>query len=187
MFHMDLFLYCLYTKPVSDIIQRFGLLHHSYADDTQLYITIKKKDYFTDKLSDIESCVSEIKLWMERNMLKLNDDETEFIVFKSKHNTNSFTGANVQVGGTAVEVSSKLRNLGVTFNQTLSMQTHVKAFAKVCFYYLRNIVRIRCQFFYEECKIIVHAYVILSWTTVMFFCMACLSLFSFSCVLCVSC
>lgn len=153
-------LYCLYTKPVSDIIRRFGLLHHSYADDTQLYITIKKKDSFTDKLSDIESCVSEIKLWMERNMLKLNDDKTEFIVFKSKHNTSSFAEANFQVGGAAVEVSSRIRNLGVTLDQTLSMQTHVNAIAKVCFYHLRNIARIRRRLSDEECKIIVHAYVI---------------------------
>ena len=27
-------IYCMYTKPVSDIIQRHGLSHHSYADDT---------------------------------------------------------------------------------------------------------------------------------------------------------
>ena len=33
-------IYCMYTKPVSDIIQRHGLSHHSYADDTQLYMTI---------------------------------------------------------------------------------------------------------------------------------------------------
>ena len=26
-------IYCMYTKPVSDIIQRYGLYHHSYADD----------------------------------------------------------------------------------------------------------------------------------------------------------
>ena len=32
-------IYCMYTKPVSDIIQRHGLSHHSYADDTQLYMT----------------------------------------------------------------------------------------------------------------------------------------------------
>ena len=51
-------LYCLYTKPVSDIIHRFGLLHHSYTDDTQLYIAIKKQDC----LADIEKCVSDIKL-----------------------------------------------------------------------------------------------------------------------------
>ena len=33
-------IYCMYTKPVSDIIQRHGLYHHSYADDTQLYMTM---------------------------------------------------------------------------------------------------------------------------------------------------
>ena len=69
----------LYTKPVSDIIHHFGLLHYSYADDTQLYITIKKHNYFADRLSDIEHCVSESKVWMNRNMLKLSDDKTEFI------------------------------------------------------------------------------------------------------------
>ena len=30
-------LYSLYNKPVSDIIYRFGLLHHSYVDGTQHY------------------------------------------------------------------------------------------------------------------------------------------------------
>ena len=53
---------CLYTKPISNIIQRFGLMHHAYADDTHLYRKIEKKYYFADKLSDIESFVSEIKL-----------------------------------------------------------------------------------------------------------------------------
>ena len=33
-------IYCMCTKPVSDIIQRHGLSHHSYADDTQLYMTM---------------------------------------------------------------------------------------------------------------------------------------------------
>ena len=27
-------IYCMYTKPVSDIIQRHGMPYHSYADDT---------------------------------------------------------------------------------------------------------------------------------------------------------
>ena len=153
-------LYCLYTKPVSDIIHRFGLLHHSYADDTQLYITIKKQDCFADKLSDIEQCVSEIKVWMSHNMLKLNDDKTEFIVFKSKHNVNTFAEQNVQVGGTRVGISSKIKNLGVTFDQTLSMQAHVNTIAKNCFYYLRNIARIRRMLSEEDCKAIVHTFVI---------------------------
>ena len=65
-------------------------------------------------------------------MLNLNNDKTECIVSMSKCNTNLFAGANVHVGRTTVENSSKIRNLGVTFNQTMSMQTYV------CFYYFEK-------------------------------------------------
>ena len=56
--------------------------------------------------------MSEIKLGMNRNMLKLNVDKPEFIVFKSKRNVNTFAEQNVQVGGTMVAISSKKRILG---------------------------------------------------------------------------
>ena len=74
-----------------------------YTDDKHLYVTIK--------LSDIEQCVSEIKVWMDHNMPKLNDDETELIVLKSKHNVNTFVQQNVQVGGTKVGISSEIKDL----------------------------------------------------------------------------
>ena len=37
---LGLKIYCMYTKPVSDIIQWHGLFHNSYANDTQLYMTM---------------------------------------------------------------------------------------------------------------------------------------------------
>ena len=76
-------IYCMYTKPVSDIIQRHGLSHHS--DDTQLYMPMDHSNNdWRDGLARIELCVSEIREWMNQNMLKLNDDKTELIVFASK-------------------------------------------------------------------------------------------------------
>ena len=43
-------IYCMYTKPVSDIIQR-----HSYADDTQLYMTMDHSNNdWRDGLARIE-------------------------------------------------------------------------------------------------------------------------------------
>ena len=42
-------------------------------------------------------------------MFKLNDDKTKMIGFTSI-STNSFVGTNVQVGGTSVEVSSRIIN-----------------------------------------------------------------------------
>ena len=78
-------IYCMYTKPVSDIIQRHGLSHHAYADDTQLYMTMDHSNNdWQDGLARIQLCVSEIREWMNQNMLKLNDDKTELIVFTSK-------------------------------------------------------------------------------------------------------
>ena len=68
-------IYCMYTKPVSDIIQRHGLSHHSYADDTQLFITMDHSNNdWRDGLARIELCVSEIREWMNQNILKLRPD-----------------------------------------------------------------------------------------------------------------
>ena len=33
-------IFCMYTKPISDIVQRHGLSHHCYADGTQLDMTM---------------------------------------------------------------------------------------------------------------------------------------------------
>ena len=33
-------IYCIYTKPVSDIVQQHKVSHHSYADDNELYMTM---------------------------------------------------------------------------------------------------------------------------------------------------
>ena len=76
-------IYCMYSKPISDIIAGHGLSHHSYADDTQLYIAI---EHSANILLQIERCVADIRNWMRHNMLKLNDDETELIVFASRYN-----------------------------------------------------------------------------------------------------
>ena len=43
---------------------------------------------------------------MECNMLKLNNDKIEFIVFKSSRNVDMFTGESIQVGSTAMRIKN---------------------------------------------------------------------------------
>ena len=87
-------IYCMYTKP--DIIQRHGLSHHSYADDTQLYMTIDHSNNdWRDGLARIELYVSKIREWMNENMLTLNDDKTELIVFTSKYKQDSYNDLSI--------------------------------------------------------------------------------------------
>ena len=77
----------IYTYTFSGIdIQWHGLSHHSYADDTQLYMTMDHSNNdWRDGLASIELCISEIREWMNHIMLTLNDDKTELIVFTSKY------------------------------------------------------------------------------------------------------
>ena len=135
-------IYCMYTKPVSDIIQRHGL--YSYADDTQLYMTIDHSNNdWRDSLARIELCVSEIREWMNQNMLKLNNDKTEPIVFTSKYKQDLYSDLSITIGDTVVNCSSQVKDRGVIFDRVLSLCQHVSYTSKTCRFHLRNISRIR--------------------------------------------
>ena len=104
-------IYCMYTKPISDIIAGHGLSHHCYADDTQLYIAIEHSANLHSKLLRMERCVADIRNWMRHNMLKLNDDKTELIVFASRYNQHLYSDVIMRIGNTTVSASLKLRTL----------------------------------------------------------------------------
>ena len=141
---LGLRIYCMYTKPVSDIIQRHELSHHSYADDTQLYMTMDHPNNdWRDGFARIELCVSEIREWMNQNMLKLNDDKTELIVFTSKYKQDLYNYLSITIGGSVVDCSSQVRDLVVIFDRVVSLHQHVSYTSKTCRFHLRNISKIR--------------------------------------------
>ena len=77
-------LFSIHAAPVSKIIRNKNLLSHLYADETQIYITVKPhQEDIAPAVETIEQCVAEIRSWMKTNSLKLNDWETEVIVYGS--------------------------------------------------------------------------------------------------------
>ena len=74
---LGLMLYLLYTSTLGDIIKRHNLDFHFYADNAQLYLAFKPNTAEQPgSMACIETCVSEIDLWMVQNKLKLNEDHT---------------------------------------------------------------------------------------------------------------
>ena len=163
-------IYCMYTKPVSDIIQRHGLSHHSYADDTQLYMTMDHSNNdWRDGLARIELCVSEIREWMKQNMLKLNDDKTELIVFTSKYKQDLYNDLSITIGDTVVDCSSQVKDLGVIFDRVLSLRQHVSYTSRACRFHLRNISRIR-KYIPQDISIVLIKSLVMSRLTILMVC-----------------
>jgi len=77
--------YCLYSKQISAVCNRHNLLCHCYADDTQVYMAFMPKTTWFDVAKKLEACLTDISTWMSANMLKLNEEKTELIIFNPKH------------------------------------------------------------------------------------------------------
>ena len=152
-------LYTMYTKPLGDLIKSHGLDYHFYADDTQLYIFLKRKSTLSHaaELGRLEACLQAIGSWMETNRLKLNADKTEVMLFGPKN--YQLPAMTVAVNGMSVAPVSSVRNLGVMFDSALSMEDHVISVARSCNMHLRNLGRVRKSITEETTKFLVHGLV----------------------------
>jgi hypothetical protein len=94
---LGLILITLYTTPLGNIANKFGLQYHLYADDTQLYVSFKPSDTesIQSTIGKIEQCYIEIKQWMDNNMLKLNGDKTKFLVVTNKKHSGAIKSLNL--------------------------------------------------------------------------------------------
>ena len=139
---------------------RYNMGFHFYADDTQLYLSFSSLDGDdqVSSVAQIESCVRDIELWMARNKLKLNRDKTELLVIGSKHQPCPWLES-ILVGDCRVHPSNTARNIGVVFDQTLSLDKHVYLICKSALFHLWNIVKVREYLTVENTKDLVHAFV----------------------------
>ena len=58
-------------------------------------------------------CISDIRVWMIKKKLKINDSKTEFIIFRPPLLKQNLSDLSVGVGDMQVSPSSKVRDLGV--------------------------------------------------------------------------
>ena len=125
----------MYTKPgVGEIIKWLNNNYHCYANDTQVYITLKPHNKWDDILSSIEACTEDIIIWVNCNKLKLKKDKTKFIIFSSKQLVKKTENLCIKVGSSYINSSMSVRNLGIIFDTTLGMEKQVNSICKFCYY-----------------------------------------------------
>ena len=95
---------------------------------------------------------------MIKNKLKINDSKTEFIVFRSPQAKHDLSGLSVSVGDSVIAQSSKVRDLGVIFDQFLNFMIILVVYiCRSTHFILRNIGRIRHLLSYDACAQLIHA------------------------------
>ena len=82
---------------------------------------------------------------MLANRLKLNDSKTKiFLIASSKHaNSFSLLDFRLETGDSVIVSSDNVKNLGITFDDSLSMKSHVSYLCKSFNFPLRNLSRFR--------------------------------------------
>jgi len=154
-------IFIMYTRPIGVIARKHGVKFHLYADDTQLYATFDVNDEasLTSSLQTLEYCIAEIRSWMAKNMLKLNDDKSDVLYVASPHYLKSINTQGIHIGEICIKPNNKVKNLGVIFDQCLRMEDHVTTVCRAAYFHLKNIRSLKPYLTHKALLTVTHAFI----------------------------
>ena len=149
--------FSMYTAPLENIIESYGVEKMVYADDTQVYTILSESDRAT-VIPNLERCLHDIREWSTQNDLKLNSDKTEVIHVKSSHRKSPSLPA-INVADSPIQPTSRARDLGVILDSGLDMHYHVNNICKSAAMGLHKIGKIRKFLDKGTTEKLVHAFI----------------------------
>ena len=91
---------------------------------------------------------------MLANKLKLNDSKTELFLIASPRNASAMSNLELEIGESVITPSGSIKNLGIMFDNNLTMKDHVSLLCRAINVYLRNLNRIHS---FIDCSTSAHA------------------------------
>jgi hypothetical protein len=118
-------LFTLYISPVANVISSFGISHHQYADDTQLYSAIDRASF--TQASVLDCCATAVHRWFILSGLALYPDKSEAIPFGTASSVSALQAAvpTVTVAGSSIGLAGQVKNLGIILDSHLSFNSRL--------------------------------------------------------------
>ena len=130
----------------------FHIVHHLYADDSQLYISFTSDDS-ANQLDSLKFCLDSVWNWMLCNKLKLNPSKTDFLLIgHEQQRKNHLCRFPVTLMGIDANPSASARNLGVDIDQNFNFRKHISSVCSSCFYHIRDLRHIRRHLNFDNAK-----------------------------------
>ena len=128
---LGLILFSLYTSPIGNICRKHNVNYHGYADDTQNYLSFSPNvpDNETTCLTTLHNCIQDIQILMKSNLLKLNDEKTEFMITGTRQQLHKVGKFMIEIGQDTIVNTPPPRNLGFHYDEEFKNATHVN---KLC-------------------------------------------------------
>ena len=146
-------MFICYTAPFGDIARRHGINVHLYADDTQLYLafsphsgedTIQAGTRIQYYVAELEDC---------------NATKTEIIVMCAPHIKTKRSMPHIKLCDTVVPVCTVAKNIGVLFENSLSIDNQIQHICRVAYFHTHCIGKIRSLLDRKTTDIMIPSYV----------------------------
>ena len=140
----------LYCSLLEDVIPK-DLQLSSFADDHSIRNTFKAGNITaeTEAKFKVQSCMLNIKQWMDATCLKMNQNKMEFISFGHPVQLRKCTETSINVAGDLIARGNHIKYLSVWMDKTLPFKQHI---TKKCQTAMQNFLKIRsiCQYLDQD-------------------------------------
>ena len=115
-----------YTSTLTSVIPR-SIDIHGFTDNHTLKDKFRIGDHTEERkcITNLENCATEVKNWMDKNRLRMNDEKSEFIMFSSRQLAKKIDTDCLNVNGTTIQKGEVIKYLGIWLDSELNFKHHI--------------------------------------------------------------
>ena len=156
------FLYNACAPALQHVVQS-PIKLYGFADDYTI-----KDSFMPDNIIDsesymittIESCITSIKHWMDRNRLKMNSAKTDFILIGSRQQLVKCKMTSILANDEIVQRSPLIKYVGGLIDERFSFKQFINSKCRMAMWNLQKLKAIRNVLTDDACKTLIRALVL---------------------------